>query len=296
MRVKGYAFSFCVFAILICQLTKVANHNKMPTAHYSNTFYSNIPLSQAHAHNDYQHPQPLLDALNHGFTSIEVDVYLRKGDLYVAHDRPFFLDPNRTLTKLYLEPLLKRYQETGGNFFKNSNQPISLMIDIKNRKHQTYEVLKRIIEPFQEMLTSWEDNEACTKGVNIVLSGKRPIYKVLTETKRWVQIDGRLCDLGKHYDPEFMPVISGHYDDVCNASLLFRQCAKIKLENIGSIAKKVSAEGKKLRIWKTPENPKTWNALLDKGVDIINSDSLQLLSNFLTERKGESPLYSLEGE
>ena len=32
------------------------------------------PLTQAHAHNDYEHDRLLLDALEHGFTSVEADV------------------------------------------------------------------------------------------------------------------------------------------------------------------------------------------------------------------------------
>jgi len=46
-----------------------------------------VPLARAHAHNDYLHPRPLLDALDAGFTSIETDVWLVDGDLLVAHDR-----------------------------------------------------------------------------------------------------------------------------------------------------------------------------------------------------------------
>lgn len=30
------------------------------------------PLPQAHAHNDYEHPRPLHDALSHGFTSMGI--------------------------------------------------------------------------------------------------------------------------------------------------------------------------------------------------------------------------------
>ena len=37
------------------------------------------PLAQAHAHNDYEHDRPLLDALEHGFTSVEADVWLVDG-------------------------------------------------------------------------------------------------------------------------------------------------------------------------------------------------------------------------
>ncbi|MEC4021166.1 hypothetical protein QMK28_34095, partial [Streptomyces sp. H27-D2] len=34
------------------------------------------PLRRAHAHNDFVHPRPLLDALSHGFASVEADIWL----------------------------------------------------------------------------------------------------------------------------------------------------------------------------------------------------------------------------
>ena len=46
-----------------------------------------LPLAKAHAHNDYEHTRPLLDALDHGFTSVESDVWLVNGELLVAHIR-----------------------------------------------------------------------------------------------------------------------------------------------------------------------------------------------------------------
>ena len=42
------------------------------------------PLGQAHAHNDYYHKRPLLDALSHGFCSVEADVFLKNGRLLVG--------------------------------------------------------------------------------------------------------------------------------------------------------------------------------------------------------------------
>ena len=45
------------------------------------------PLPKAHAHNDYEHKCPLLDALDHGFCGVEADIYLVDGTLLVAHDR-----------------------------------------------------------------------------------------------------------------------------------------------------------------------------------------------------------------
>jgi len=67
-------------------------------------FTDATPLARAHAHNDYLHPRPLLDALDHGFTSVEADVWIVNGALLVAHDQRDVM-PERTLRALYLEPL-----------------------------------------------------------------------------------------------------------------------------------------------------------------------------------------------
>src|SRR5688500_5296112 len=55
-----------------------------------------VPLTNAHAHNDYEHPRPLLDALDRGFCSVEADIHLVEGRLLVAHDRDK-VRPERTL-------------------------------------------------------------------------------------------------------------------------------------------------------------------------------------------------------
>src|SRR4051812_6991468 len=73
-----------------------------------------MPLPNAHAHNDYAHNRPLFDALDHGFSSIEADVFLINGNLLVGHDREA-LRPERTLKSLYLAPLAERIRENNGH-------------------------------------------------------------------------------------------------------------------------------------------------------------------------------------
>src|SRR5256885_2951300 len=53
-----------------------------------------------HAHNDYEHPHPLFDALDAGARSVEADVFLVNGKLLVAHS---WVDvrPERSLQSLY---------------------------------------------------------------------------------------------------------------------------------------------------------------------------------------------------
>ena len=76
------------------------------------------PQPQAHAHNDYEHDRPLLDALSHGFCSVEADVFAIDGELRVAHDR-IDTRPGKTLQKLYLDPLRERVQKNGGRVYKD---------------------------------------------------------------------------------------------------------------------------------------------------------------------------------
>src|SRR3954453_13573862 len=93
------------------------------------------PLPNAHAHNDYAHKRPLFDALDHGFTSVEADVFLVDGNLLVGHD-PGALKSERTLESLYLAPLADRVKQNRGHVY---SQPARffLLIDIKDEARQT---------------------------------------------------------------------------------------------------------------------------------------------------------------
>ncbi|MEI9962731.1 MAG: hypothetical protein WDM76_16925 [Limisphaerales bacterium] len=70
-------------------------------------------ITQAHAHNDYEHTRPLFDALDNGFCSVEADISLVDGRLLVAH-KPSETSPEKTLQRLYLDPLRERVKANGG--------------------------------------------------------------------------------------------------------------------------------------------------------------------------------------
>src|SRR5258708_22839685 len=86
-----------------------------------------VPLTRVHAHNDYEHKRPLLDALDHGFCSVEADIYLVDGQLLVAHMRKD-VKPTRTLEKLYLEPLRERVKQNHGHVYPGGPE-VTLLID-----------------------------------------------------------------------------------------------------------------------------------------------------------------------
>src|SRR5262245_62295335 len=79
------------------------------------------PLANAHAHNDYSHDRPLFDALDHGFASVEADVFLVDGQFLVGHESAE-LKSDRTLESLYLMPLARRVRDNGGKVYANRSE------------------------------------------------------------------------------------------------------------------------------------------------------------------------------
>ena len=110
-----------------------------------------VPLIHAHAHNDYEHKRPLLDALDHGFCSVEADIYLVDGQLLVAHDRSK-VKPERTLQALYLDPLRERVKKNGGRVYPGGPE-CTLLIDLKPRWQTIYPVLRDTLTNYADMLT-----------------------------------------------------------------------------------------------------------------------------------------------
>ncbi|KAL7580392.1 hypothetical protein ACA910_004417 [Epithemia clementina (nom. ined.)] len=81
----------------------------LPSSSSSDSSSLSSILCRGHSHNDYYQQRPLWSALQHGLTSIEVDVFLKHNQLWVAHT-VFELDPHQRMDNLYLKPLLRFLQ------------------------------------------------------------------------------------------------------------------------------------------------------------------------------------------
>ena len=93
--------------ILVCMLIAISMQvpAQVPTAY---TAENNV-----HSHNDYCQNVPFYTAYSARCASIEADIYLVNGELYVAHERDE-ITPVRTLRTLYLEPIRQQMKINGG--------------------------------------------------------------------------------------------------------------------------------------------------------------------------------------
>lgn len=241
----------------------------------------------AHAHNDYLNERPLLDALANGFRSVEADVFLVKGELWVAHSVPELSD-ERTLERLYLAPLRQRMRsnakdrKTSEAFqsIEGDGQPITLLIDLKSEAESTYRALNRLLAKYPDLFTHIDSEGIHRRGVTAIISGNRPIELVQSDLPRFVGVDGRLDDLDKDYSADLMPLISDHW----GRNFKWRgdgDLPESDRKKLNSILERAHQQDRRVRFWATPDHEAAWKGLHDAGVDLINTDDLQGLNRFL---------------
>lgn len=242
-----------------------------------------VPLQRAHAHNDYEHPRPLLDALEHGFTSVEADVHLVDGELLVAHD-PEDLEEGRTLESLYLAPLRERARAHDGSVYPDGT-PFTLLVDVKTDAEATYRVLHRQLRRYREILTTAERGAVRPKAVTAIVSGNRALELMQRQQLRFAFHDGRLSDLGSGAPASLIPLISDnwtvHFDWAGRGPMPDEE--RRKLHDIVATA---HADGQRVRFWATPDMPigvreAVWHELIAAEVDLVNTDDLAGLEAFL---------------
>ncbi len=243
------------------------------------------PLPRAHAHNDYRHARPLQDALDHGFCSVEADIFLVGGELLVGHDRSE-LRPGRTLERLYLAPLRERVRAHDGHVF-GEDAPFRLLVDIKSSGTETYRALDRVLQSYGDILAHVEQGHAQPGPILVVVSGNRDKSTITADKTRFAGIDGRLTDLGSDSPSHLLPWISdrwtAHFTWDGTGTMPAAERRKLR-----RIVEQAHREGRAVRFWATPETDAMWAALTESGVDLINTDDLAGLRDFFLEHRRNS--------
>ena len=129
-----------------------------PLYTYPTSLTQGILPKNIHSHNDYWRDVPFYSAVSVGAVSVEADVWLYNGTLYVGHE-PGALTTSRTFESLYINPILDTLQRQNPNssfltapthngvFDTNGAQTLYLFVDVKTDGATTWPVVLRALQP-----------------------------------------------------------------------------------------------------------------------------------------------------
>lgn len=237
-----------------------------------------VPLPNAHSHNDYEQKRPLFDALDQGFCSVEADIWLQPKGLLVAHT-VLDLKTDRTLEKLYLDPLRERVKANGGKVYRDGPQ-FYLLIDVKTAAKETYTALDAVLAKYADILSVTRDGKFEAKAVTVVISGNRDKEAIEKQAVRFAGLDGRPEDLESDAPADRIPWISASWTSLFKwkGDGPMPDAERIKLRNL---VEKAHTKGRLVRFWATPENEAVWKELKAANVDFLNTDKLAELRAWL---------------
>jgi YVTN family beta-propeller protein len=215
----------------------------------------------SHSHNDYEQQSPFQSAFDLGFSSIEADIYLQNGILLVGHDLKD-LKASRTLANLYLAPLEKQQ-----NLLKGRR--LQLMIDVKSEALSTLDALIALLANYPKLVQN--------KQIVITISGNLPPIDKYPVYPRYIFFDGRPVTLDKA-DLNKIAMVSDSY-----ASYADIRRSVLDTMRIRKAIAAAHAVGKPFRVWGNPDDRKGWKFLMDLGVDYINTDKIDELTDFLKD-------------
>jgi len=232
VRISDFGFRISAFLLLLL-ISVSSSVQNLPK-----------PLTPLHAHNDYEHKRPLFDALEHGFCSVEADIYLVDGQLLIAHQRNQ-VKPERTIEKLYLEPLRERVKRGNGRVYADGPE-FTLLIDIKTDWKTTYPVLREVLKKYADILSTFNSDIKQTNAIMAIITGNRSKSMFAGETRRYAALDGELEDLGSSLPSTTVPWISSNW----TRSFSWRGKDKISDDEkakLKSIVERAHTEGRRVR-------------------------------------------------
>lgn len=233
--------------------------------------YLKYNVGNAHSHNDYMQEIPFWQAYYANFGSIEADVFLVKGQLWVAHTEKE-LSADRTLENLYLDNISKQIKLNKGNIYPDTGKKLQLLIDIKQDYKTSLAVLVSTLKKYPEITGN--------PGIKIVITGGKPQPSEFNNYPNYLYFDG---DLDKNYSADQLKRIGMFSADLpglvkWNGKGIPRD---EETQKIKTAVDKAHAQQKPVRFYGAPDFPNAWVNLMDLGVDYINTDHIPNLKKFM---------------
>ena len=228
-----------------------------------------------HSHNDYNRTAPFWEAYSQHCRSIEADVFLHEGTLLVGHEIED-LKPENSLLRMYVDPIVRTFRANGGRMWKDSEDRLMLLVELKSATEPTLTEVIGLLEEFPDVFCSPE-------GVQVAITGNVPSKEHFRDYPAWVGFDGDIRDI---YTP-------AQLERVALVSNSFRMFAKkwngkgrmidSELDAVKAAIEKVHSWGKPIRFWEAPEGTTAYFTFWKMGVDIINTDKPAVASLFFSD-------------
>ena len=223
----------------------------------------NIGDVRVHSHNDYLQKTPFWQAFASGATSIEADVILKEGQLYVAHEESS-ITPKHTLENLYLKPLRQV-----DHLYGTQRLDIQLLVDLKTNSHTTLAKLIKELEPYKDLFKPYRD-----AGITLVVSGNRPKPEEYGTYPEHIYFDCQEIEDTRGASWDKVAMISTSFKNFSQWNGLGRM-VQPDLEKIKAYIHKAQQKGKPVRFWATPDTKTAWRTFYELGVGYINTDEPQ---------------------
>ncbi|KAM6502630.1 hypothetical protein JOM56_002607 [Amanita muscaria] len=285
---------------ILDKIQQLENSNS-PLLVYPTQFTQDIVPKYVHSHNDYWREVPLLTALSYGIGSVEADVWLVNGTLYVGHETQA-LTKARTFQALYIQPLLSILQgqnpatpfhsgQTGRNgvWDTDSGRSLQLIVEIKTDGDTTLPYVVEELQPLRDYgyLTTFEYGVLTTGPVTVVGTGLTPLEGVKKLSSRDFFYDGPLTKLTNTADTTWSaslsPIASTDWGVIgWDGTSPITSDQRSTLRNLVQHANSL---GIRARFWDVPSWPiyardNIWKELLASGDIWLNADDLEAVANF----------------
>ena len=230
-----------------------------------------------HSHNDYAQRVPFYQAYAQQVSSIEADVFLHAGQLLVGHDVED-LRADMTFEALYVEPIVTLFARNGGRAFRDSDQTLQLMVELKSETDPTLRAVAALLGRWPEVF----DPEVNPAAVRVAVTGRVPAPEAFDRYPRFLGFDGAW---DADYTPEQLEriaLISTNFRDFSqwNGKGTIIPAEKERLEQV---IDRAHEQGKPVRFWNAPEGTTVYYTFYDMGIDYINTDNPEVCAAFFAD-------------
>ncbi len=228
------------------------------------------------SHNDYAQTSPFTNAYLNRVGYIEADIYLRNDSLFIAHE-PNEIDPYKTLQNSYLDSLSEKIELNGGTVYPETSKNLVLIIDIKTNGELTIPVLIKVLISYPKLITNGNN-------LKIVMSGSMSLPATWDSYPDYIWFDGRPTVAYDTNALKRIALVSTNFKNYSNWDGT-DSIPNQDDEKIVTLVDRVHAVKKPLRFWATPDTENTWAYLRKRQVDILGTDKVNELCNWLALNK-----------